>query len=94
MTWWNRATKTQKLTQIDAAIEIGLNATEARIICECDSKSSFASFCASNGRNFPRDYAAASRKLSAIAHRQNRRQAGISETVVDDAFSIFERGTI
>lgn len=89
--WWNRATRDQRLAQIDAAIEIGLNSSQTRVICECENKGSFTAFCAVNGRRFVRDEIDVSRKLSAIAKRANRRRAGISETVDDGAFSIFER---
>lgn len=90
--WWKRATIEDRLKQVDAAMSIGLTSKQSQIICECDSRGSFMSFCAAHGRNFQRDHAAANAKLSAINTKRVKRAQGSPETDDEGAFSVFNGG--
>lgn len=89
--WWPVATTKDRLRQIDAALSIGLTCEEARIICECEKKSSFTSFCAYHGRRFARDEVSTSAKLRENNIIYIRRKRGFSELERDGAFDVFDR---
>lgn len=84
MNWWSNASTSQRLTQIDAAIAIGLTAEQARIICHCGNRATFLGFCARHKRRFRRDTDAMRAKLAEIGTKRFRRSHGLPEEYDDE----------
>lgn len=98
MTWWNRATVEQKMTQIKAGIELGMTSKQIAMNLgapiRTPNDNGVKSFADHFGLKFGKShdkFSRAGRVGGTISGIVNSRRRGVPETFVSSAFDIFPR---
>lgn len=92
MTFWDTASTTRKLVQIDAGIELGMTRKQIAMCLGANSPTAIGAFANHHGRRFPMtvEHKSKAGKLGGIVTGMARaRRSGAKETDIKGAFSIF-----
>jgi len=92
--WWEMASETERLAQIDGGISLGMSARQVAANCGFDLLGNdhlrVRQYAAMRGRHFVTQYHTPRMKAaSKQSHNARRRRAGVAETQAYDAFELF-----